>query len=110
MNDKVILTGAGPRPVATHAIAIYDPRDGRIHHMHHVTVFEGAKVREKHLLEEEAMAHARRMGHDLSGLKVLHVSDFPAHRAGYYRVDPVKLTLEEVPAPPLRLRDLKRKG
>ena len=88
--------GTVPAIASINAIAVYDPFDGRIFHMHHEVVFEGANRPKADELVRSAMDSARRLGCKTDGLKVLHVPNFrPGQKA--FRVDPEKQVLVEVP-------------
>lgn len=58
-----------------HAIAIYDPTDGRIRHMHHVIITEGARPPDASSFEKDALVDAEKSGHKVANLKMLHVKD-----------------------------------
>lgn len=84
--NQMTFAGKAPKLSFTHTVALYDPKDGRVHHMHHVMVLEGAEHRPQHAIEVEAKANATRLGHNVSGLAALHVQEFKQHK-GHYRVD-----------------------
>ena len=96
-NDSVIQSaGSVPAIASIDAIALYDPRDGRVVHMHHVITFEGAKRRNVKEQERNAMESARRLGCGVDGLNVLHVPNFqPTSKA--FQVDLEKQVLIEAP-------------
>jgi len=99
MYDKVISsTGEAPNVTSVHAIVFYDPKTGRIRHMHKAIALEGAHVAAGGSIEQQATRHAERMGVSLTGLKTLEVSDIP-QVDGRYRVDlkTHKLVHVEVP-------------
>ena len=86
--------GPAPKVAATFVIALYDPANGRIVHMHQVTTLEGAKRFDPQHHELEARKHAERLGHKVQHLHALHVQDFkPSGRA--LRVDLEKKSLVE---------------
>jgi hypothetical protein len=107
MFDTAIV-GAAPSVVRVEGVALYDAR-GRIHHMHHVVILEGARPQEPDALKREAVSHARSMGHDVSRLKALHVADLRELRA-MYRVDAKKQVLVEIEPPRTRRRAPARKA
>jgi len=54
--------GATPKVVANRTIALYDPQDGRIVHMHQVLTLEGARQLDPQQYEREARKHAPAAG------------------------------------------------
>jgi len=91
--------GKAPKVSATHTVAVYDPTDGKIVHMHHVVVFEGGKKVNAQEAENEAMQRAKSRGHDAGKLKALLVHHHAAPRGGRFRVDleNKKLVALEIP-------------
>ncbi len=77
--------GKAPKVSANHVIAVYDPTDGRVLHLHEVVVFEGGKSVSREEAEREALEHARRRGHPVDRLKTLWVRERLA--GGHFRVD-----------------------
>ena len=77
--------GKAPKVAATHVVAVYDPTDGRVVHLHEVVVFEGGKSISRGEAEREALEHAHRHGHPVERLKALWVHERPA--GGHLRVD-----------------------
>jgi hypothetical protein len=96
MTDAAVV-GQAPRIVDVQAVALYDTR-GRIHHTHHVIVLEGTRADEPKALKREAIAQAENIGHDVSKLKSLHVTEIPDWQ-GMYRVDPKRRVLVELEPP-----------
>ena len=92
------FTSAGKAPAISRiqAVALYDSQ-GRIHHMHHVVVMEGAETPAQGTSEGEAVAHAKRLGLAVDELKTLFVPDF-ANSGARHRVDVDKLVRVESPA------------
>ena len=78
--------GKVPEVVSVQAIAFYDPKDGRIRHMHHGVTLAGAQAHDKAAFERQAASHAAQMGVKLDGLKSLHVPNFE-HTGGRFRLD-----------------------
>jgi hypothetical protein len=94
--------GKAPKVSATHIVAVYDPADGRLLHLHHVVVFEGGKSISPKEAEREAIEHARRRGHNVAKLKTLLVRErLPG--GGHFRVDVAKGKLIAL-EPPVRRR------
>jgi hypothetical protein len=91
--------GKAPKVSAAHTVAVYDPIDGRLIHLHHVVVFDGGKSISPQEAEVEAIEHARRQGHKVAKLKTLLVRE-PLLGGGHFRVDVArgKLIALEPPA------------
>ena len=94
-----VTTGHPPRIERVEALAFHDPA-GRIRHMHHSIVLEGAEPRPYQATVDEVMAHALALGNDLRKLRVLHVRT-PFNLAAQHRVDVKKGVLVEL-RPPAR--------
>lgn len=104
------MTGTGgkaPKVSATHTVALYDPADGRVVHMHHVVVFEGGKSVSAEEAQREAVENARRRGREVGKLKTLLV-DRPTIGGGRFRVDTANKTLIPL-EPPARKRPARKR-
>jgi len=95
-NNFFIQAGETPKLESSYAVALYDPKDGKIRHMHHVITLENASKTEPQLLERDAIANAKRVGHNTDGLKVLHIPNF-GDPTSMYRVDVERKTLIKMP-------------
>jgi hypothetical protein len=71
---------------------LHDPKDGKIHHMHHVITLENATKSDPQQIEQDAIDNAKKLGHNTDYLKVLHIQDFKDPRSTY-RVDVEKKAL-----------------
>lgn len=89
--------GAAPKVVASLTIALYDPQNGRIVHMHQALTLKGAREFDRQHHEREARKHAERLGHKVHHLHALHVQDFRPS-AGSLRVDLERKVLVDIPA------------
>src|SRR5215510_12754610 len=98
-NPLVVTAGDPPRIKRVEALAFHDA-SGRIRHMHHAVVLEGAEPRPYQAMLDEVMAQALALGNDLSRLRVLHVRA-PFNLAAHHKVDVKKGVLVEV-RPPAR--------
>jgi hypothetical protein len=110
MNHPMFTsTGDAPRVVRVEALAFHDSA-GRIHHMHHHVVLEGAAPRSLQDMLEEVRAHALSRNKDVSRLRVLHVRQ-PFNFSARHRVDVKKGVLVELTAPvqSLKARAAKKK-
>jgi len=58
---------------------LYDPDNGRVVHVHGVTVLEGENAINENELEERARSRATAVGRSISGLRALHlkISEIP---------------------------------
>jgi len=83
--------------VRVEALAFHDAT-GKIRHMHHHVVLEGAEPRSIHDMLEEVKAHALALDNDVSKLRVLHVKE-PFNFSARHRVDVKKGVLVELKAP-----------
>lgn len=97
--DIIESTGDMPAVASMDAVAVFDPEDGRVVHLHHVLTFKGAKRTTVEQQQKHALDYARRLGCKVEGLATLHVPDFqPA--AGRCCVDLERKVLVEMPVPP----------
>lgn len=90
-------TGTAPRIQRIEALAFHDAA-GRIRHMHHFILLEGAQPRPYQAMLDEVTTQVLALGTDLSRLKVLHVTT-PFDVGAQHRVDVKKGVLVELPAP-----------
>jgi hypothetical protein len=97
MKDLFPVTGAAPKAREVHAVAFHDAA-GRIHHMHHVIILEGARSIPEETMMKEARQQAEEFGVDVSKLQALRVTDIGNPHA-MHRVDVEKKTLVELNAP-----------
>ncbi len=95
-------TGDAPRIVRVEALAFHDAA-GRIRHMHHHVVLEGAEPRSLKDMLEEVQAHALALDNDVGKLRVLHVKE-PFNFSARHRVDVKRGVLVELTAPVRPLR------
>lgn len=100
-------TGEAPRVMRVEALAFHDP-SGRILHMHHHVVLEGAAPRAIHDMLEDVKQHARELGNDVSRLRVLHIKE-PFNFSALHRVDVQRGILVELKAPVLSPRKPSKK-
>ena len=90
-------TGEEPRVVRVEALAFHDAA-GRIRHMHHHVVLEGAAPRSIQDMLEEVKAHALAFNNDVRKLRVLHIKE-PFNFSARHRVDVKKEVLVELREP-----------
>jgi hypothetical protein len=80
---------------------LFDPKDGRIVHVHGVTTIGKGHGCSKSELEQRTLSHAKARGHSVSGLKTLHVPLSAIRQRGALKVDAKGESLVPLsPAPP----------
>jgi hypothetical protein len=87
---------------ATKVCVLYDPKDGRVVHVHAVTVLPGGKEVTEAELELRTKAHATTLGRSVEGLKHLRVPLSAVRQGGHLKVDPSGTGLVGVASPPSR--------
>jgi hypothetical protein len=91
--------GNAPAVLSVDVAVLYDPRNGRVVHMHHVITLDGAERRTRDEHQQSARESALRLGCNIEDLEVLHVADFqPTGKT--YRVDLGSRALVETPVTP----------
>jgi hypothetical protein len=86
--------GTGHAVEGIHAVVLYDKKDGRVCHMHHVITFAGGTRHPISEHERNALAYAEKLGHKGDSLQTLHVPNFQPF-AMKYRVNLKSKTLIE---------------
>jgi hypothetical protein len=83
------LVGAGNAlsVALTHVVALYDPSDGRVVHLHHVVVLEGGKRISREEAERQAAVTARELGHESDRLRSLYLETPLPEEPGVLHVD-----------------------
>jgi hypothetical protein len=95
------MVGDAPSAMSVDVTALYDPRDGRVVHLHHVITAGGATRRTPEEQQRGAREAAQRLGVTLDGLEVLHAPDFRPTAGSAYRVD---ITTRRLLAQPVETR------
>ena len=95
-RDPDAVVGDVPRVIGVDTVALFDPQDGRVVHVHQITTFEGAERRRPEEQLKAAMEAAQRLGQDVEKLEALHAPDFQPGRSGF-RVDLENRRLMEMP-------------
>jgi hypothetical protein len=106
-NPMFTSTGDAPRVVRIEALAFHDAT-GRIHHMHHHVVLEGAAPRSLQDMLEEVKAHALSLNNDVSRVHVLHIRE-SFNFSARHRVDVKKGVLVELKTPTHPVKPAKKK-
>lgn len=91
-DDIFIQTGDTPSFKSIYAIALYSPTSGKIRHMYHVNILDGADPINQKMIQKEAIDDARKLGHQIQTLEILHIPDL-RDSLGSYRVDVKKKVL-----------------
>jgi hypothetical protein len=94
-DKNYVQVGNVPKLKSVYAISLYDPKDGKIHHMHHVLNMEGSSPMDPKQVEDNVIAMAKKVGHDVDKLKVLHTPDLK-DLSGNFKVDVEKKSLVKV--------------
>ena len=66
---------------------LFEPRSGRIFHIHGITLLHGARNVTEKQVEEQAFKHAKAFGRDVSALKPLHVPIGALREGGPFKVN-----------------------
>jgi len=92
--------GNAPALADEQFVAVYDPNDGRIIHLHTVRVFEGGRSVSREESEQGALEAARKHGHDTARAQTLHTKEAPGR--GVHRVNLKTMRLVALDKPPRR--------
>ena len=88
------------KPVSNKVCVLYDRKDGRVLHMHHVLTMPGGHDVSEEELETRARDMAKRAGHDITSLSTLRVSGEDHDVSSHYQVDLAKNKLKKLEGPP----------
>lgn len=91
---------------ASQVCVLYDPRDGRVVHVHGSTAVRKELACTKAQLEERTLHHAKAFGHSVAGLKTLHVPLSAIRQRGTMKVDEESQTLVVSSPPPASMKEL----
>jgi hypothetical protein len=82
---KLVIHGKPTDDASTRVCVLYSPENGRVIHVHGVTVTPGAELVGEEEMESRARKHAAGFGRTVEGSKVLHVaySAFKEHKRGF---------------------------
>lgn len=86
--NSIIFKGKPVSDDASKVCVLYDPKDGRVVHVHGVTVMHGGKEVSHAELEQRTMRHAQTLGHFIEGLKPLHLPLSAIRHGGGFKVSP----------------------
>lgn len=94
--EQDVVVGEMPEVISNDAVAVYDPQNGTIIHMHYITVYEGAERLDEEFQELDALECAQMSGCNVDGLETLCIPDhIPTDKL--YEVDCEKKILIELP-------------
>ena len=74
------------QPKSVKICVLYDPKDGRVVHVHGVTTVDGGKEVSQAELEQRAITHAKALGRFVEGAKPLHLPFSAIRQHGGLRV------------------------
>ena len=88
--------GDTPKMESVYGVAIYDPKNGAIRHMHHLILTSNTAASDPQTIEKEAISIAKRFGHDVDNLKIIHIEKLDLNSK--YRVDIESKKLVKLPS------------
>ena len=94
MSQFFSQAGDAPRVESVYAVALYDPKDGIIHHMHHVVSMIDSPKLDNKMAENEAILNAKKVGQNTDNLEIIHIDDIDL--ASAYRVNVKTKQLEKI--------------
>lgn len=90
--------GKVPKTKSIRSIALYEPNEGTILHMHHVMTMEGCEPRDIVDIENDAVRFAKKLGHSVENLKILRAPE-SINPFAKYRINLANLEFVELPNP-----------
>jgi len=96
-GSPIQSAGNAPSVVSVDVTVIYDSKDGRVAHLHHVITADGATRRTAEDQQRSAREAAARLGVEVDGLELLHLPGFRGTGGKAYRVDVAARKLVELP-------------
>lgn len=87
--------GDTPKIESVYAVALYDPKNGTIFHMHHVILTANSLRPDPQIIEKEAISNAKKFGHPVDNLEVIHIDKLDLNSK--YRVDIESKKLIKIP-------------
>jgi hypothetical protein len=91
---------------ASKVCILFDPKDGRVVHVHTATELHSQNTLTESEMEERARRYARHFGKSVEGLRALHLPLAAVRQPRLLRVNATGNGL--VPSPPTAVRDRKR--
>jgi hypothetical protein len=102
IQNSYSQVGKVPKTKSIRSIALYDANDGTIFHMHHIMTMEGCEPRDIADIENDAVQFAKKLGHNIENLKILHAPD-SINPFAKYRIDLANLQFIELSNPITKL-------
>jgi hypothetical protein len=97
LDNKYVSVGNAPKLESVYGIAVYDPTDGKVVHMHTILNMEGASPINPQEKEKVVLEYVRtELNRDISKLSVLHDTNLQDISANYY-VNVNKKKLVKIP-------------
>ena len=106
---RIFVKGKPVDDSSTRVCVLFDPKNGRVVHVHGATTLQGAKKVSDAELEKDATEHAKAFGHPVAGLKALHVPISAIRERGAFKVNSQGTGLEAASRAPLRASELMAK-
>jgi hypothetical protein len=85
-----------PNIESVYAVALYEPKNGTIRHMHHIILTANSLRPDTKLIEKEAVSTAKIFGHPVDNLEVIHIDELDLNSK--YRVDIESKKLIKIPS------------
>jgi hypothetical protein len=107
-ENQYTKVGNVPKLESVYGIALYDPTDGKVIHMHTILNMEGASPVDYQEKEKEVLEYAKKeLERDITKLKVLHAPNMQ-EISGQYYVNVKDNTLVKIPETEIlkKLKDL----
>jgi hypothetical protein len=91
---------------ANRVCVLFDPKSGRVVHVHGVTALPGGNQITDADLEKDAVRHAKNFGCSVDGLKTLHVPFSAIKERGPFKVNAQGTAVERIHFEPTRAGEL----
>src|SRR6266567_8086392 len=101
---KAFHRGEVLHPLSHEICAIYDPRDGRIVHVHETMRWPGSSDSGRHDFEARSLEMAAEHGHEVSRLKTMRLDPATLDPTKHYKLDPKSLRRIEIRRPIVPVR------
>jgi hypothetical protein len=105
---KAMFRGKILEPELHETCAVYDPKTGRIVHVHQMVRWPGMPALTKRDIEKRGAEIAAKLGHDVARLKPLRLEIGSFERGKRYRIDPKSERLIAIELPAKSLPDVLR--
>ncbi|HKS81896.1 MAG TPA: hypothetical protein VJR23_10370 [Candidatus Acidoferrales bacterium] len=102
----IIANGKPVSDDASRVCVLFDPKNGRVVHVHGVTTLPGGKKVGESEMAERTLARAKSLGHQVSGLKSLHLPVSAIRGRGPFKVNAKGTELEFSKQAPMSAAEL----